>query len=395
MMKKFNLLIALALFAGTITIAPVVAKAQTDDKAAQQAEFERNWYDICYTKKDNEKCYQLSKELIDKYPQSQYKTPAEKNVRNYEQAKAWEKFQNALKAYYAPPQDANKLEQLFAAGEEYYKFVPDQQYIVGQLALAGAGAVLAQTYKNLDRVKGLAEKALRVFSAAAPPKDWKENEWTPLRELVLAQMNQYLGHYLFETKGNQDEALAYLTKATEIKNKDGAGWKDPYNYWLRAQIYSKKYEELRGQYDKLADDQKTGDPGKELLKQVNQLVDTKLIPEYARVIAAATKPEAKSFLDAAKPLFDSFWKYRTDAPDKAPAYLKAFEADPTVAGPEVPAKAETADLTAPAAPVAGATNVKVAAGSGVPGAAPGAKGAANGNGKAAPAKGKAKTKRRR
>ena len=88
MMKKFNLLIALALFAGTITIAPVVAKAQTDDKAAQQAEFERNWYDICYTKKDNEKCYQLSKELIDKYPQSQYKTPAEKNVRNYEQAKA-------------------------------------------------------------------------------------------------------------------------------------------------------------------------------------------------------------------------------------------------------------------------------------------------------------------
>ena len=53
-MKKFNLLIALALFAGTIAFSPAIANAQ-EDKAAQKIEFERNWYDICYTKKDTEK----------------------------------------------------------------------------------------------------------------------------------------------------------------------------------------------------------------------------------------------------------------------------------------------------------------------------------------------------
>lgn len=67
-MKKLSLLIALTLLSGGIVLSPSTAKAQ-DEK---QAEFERVWYDTCYTKKDVEKCYQQSKELVEKYPSSTY-----------------------------------------------------------------------------------------------------------------------------------------------------------------------------------------------------------------------------------------------------------------------------------------------------------------------------------
>ncbi|MGE0127122.1 MAG: hypothetical protein AB7U82_03365 [Blastocatellales bacterium] len=396
-MKKSSLFIALTLLTGGILLSPMAANAQ--DEA--QATFERAWYDTCYTKKDAEKCYQMSKELKLKYPKSQYVPNAEKNVKAYDQSKAWERFQAALKAYYTPPQDAPKLDQLFTAGEDYLKIDPGQQYVVGQMALAGANGAMGGSYKNFDKVKGYAETGLKSFETTTPPTGWKPEEWLPLREIVLAQMNQYLGWQVIETKGDPEQALNYLTKATQVRGKDGAGWKDPNNYWLRSTIYSNQYTELRKQYDSLPDDAaKTGDVGKEILKKVNELLDTKLIPEYARVIATATKPEAKGLYDAGKSQFDAYWKYRTDAPDKAADYIKSYAADPTITSVPVPAKAEdTSNLAAPDAPTAGATNVKLS--SGGPAMAPGgdAKSATNGNGaKAKPAKSKgskSKGKKRR
>jgi hypothetical protein len=403
-MRKFSFLIALAMLAGTLVLSSTTANAQ-DDKQAAQADFERNWYDICYTKKDNEKCYQLSKELIDKYPTSQYKENATKNVKNWELNKAWEKFNASLKAFYNPPPDAAKLEALFTSGDEFLRVEPDQQnpfhlFALGQTALAGRIAVLGQSYKNLDKVKGYAERALKLYETATPPEKFKKeyaDYVTPLKDLVLANLNQFLGYYLIETKGDQEQAINYLTKATQVKSKDGAGWKDPNNYWLRASIYSKQYEELRKKYDALPDEQKTGDSGKELLKQVNQLLDEKLIPDYARTNATANNPESKGLKDASTELFNAFWKFRVDDPTKAPAFIKAFEADPTITSPPVPAKAETADMTAPAAPVTSGTSPKLGTGSTTmtPGASS-AKSANNGaksNGKAAPAKGKSKRRK--
>ncbi len=387
-MKKFSLLLTLAMCACAIVLSPAPANAQ--DEKEKQAEFERTWYDICYTKKDADKCYQMSKELNEKYASSQYAANAKKNIAAYETSKAWEKFQAALKAYYNPPQDAAKLEQLFTAGEDYLKIQPETHYVVAQLALAGANGVFGQFYKNLDKVKAYAERALKMFEPATPPKDWKPEDWNPLREVVQAQMNQFLGFQLIETKGDQEKAIEYLTKATMIKNKDGAGWKDPNNYWLRANIYSKQYEALRAKYDALPDDQKTGDAGKELLKQVNQLLDTKLIPDYARVIAAASKPEAKDLKAGATELFNAFWKFRVDDPTKAQAFLKSFEADPTVAGPPVPAKAES-DIAAPAAPVTTGKDVKLSTGSSTVAPGSSTKSSGNGaksNGKTTPAKGR-------
>ncbi len=390
-MKKFSFLFGLTLLASAIAFTPV--KAQ-DDK---QAEFERVWYGVCYTEKpyNEEKCIQLSKELLEKYPNSGYAKNAKAKVDDYITRKGFEiankNFTAALQAYYASP-DSNKLDQLFAAGEELLKIVPGNHFVVGQMALAGAHGSIGQIYKNLDRVKGYGEQALKLFESNTPAEGWKQEDWNNLREIVQAQINQFLGFRLIETKGDKTQAIEYLTKSTMVKNKDGAGWKDPNNYWLRVGIYLEEYQALRAEYDKLTDEQKTGDPGKELLKKVNEVMDNKLIPDYARVMATATKPETKSLYDAAKGYLDAYWNYRTKAPEKSAEFVKAFSADPTVASPTIPVKVEENDpvsLQGPTGPAAGTVKLS-SGGGGAPGT--GGKSAANSNGKTTTTKGKAAPK---
>src|SRR5262249_39962946 len=95
----------------------------------------------------------------------------------------------------------------------------------------------------------------------------------------------------------------------------------------------------------------------------NELLDTKLIPEYARVLAtAANNQNAKPYYDAVKPQFDVLWKFRTDAPDKAADYVKNYVNDPTIANVPVPVKPEdTSSLNVPV-PSTGPGAVKLQAG---------------------------------
>jgi hypothetical protein len=399
-MKKYSPLIALTLLAGCLALSPLRANAQDEKQNAQDA-FEREWYDTCYQKKpiDAEKCYQQSKELLEKFPTSKYAPNATRNVKGHEKNKVMEKFQAAFTAYSNAP-DAAKLDQLFAASDECLKgdkIEPAlQQFVLGRTALAGASGAMAEFYKNLDKVKGYAENALKAFEAAAPPEGWKKEEWDPLREILLPQMNQYLGwHFIMGTKSDKNQGLNYLTKAIQVKCKDCAGWKDPNNYYLRSTVYYDEYVELRKPYDAMTNEQKTGPEGKEALKKIRELLDTKLIPEYARILATATRPEVKGIHDYAKSEFDSLWEFRTGAKDKAPDYIKYYVADPTIASVPVPAKPDdAADLNAPAAPTPGAPNVKLQATK--PGGATGAKAPANSNGsKSAPTKGKTKPKSRK
>jgi hypothetical protein len=398
-MKKYSPLLALTLLAGCLALSPLRANAQ--DEQQKLDAFNREWYDTCYQKKpiDTEKCYQQSKELLEKFSSSQYAPNAQKIIKAYEKNKVMEKFQAALTAYSNAP-DASKLDQLFAAGDECLKgdkLEPAlQQYVLGRVALAGTNGAMAELYKNLDKVKGYAENALKAFDPAAPPEGWKKEEWEPLREVLLAQMNQYLGwHFIMGTKSNTNQGLDYLAKAVQMRCKDCAGWKDPNNYFLRSTVYSNQYSELRKPYDAMTNEQKTGPEGKEALKKISELLDTKLIPEYARVLVTATKPEVKGIYDFAKSQFDSFWEFRTGAKDKAPDYVKNYEADPTIAAVPVPAKPDDpSNLDAPAAPTPGAANVKLQATK--PGVNPGGKAPTNGNGaKSAPAKGKPKPKTRK
>src|SRR5262245_40369924 len=224
MKKKFSLLIALMPLAGLIAFAPLAANAQDD----AQAEFERAWYDTCYQKKpiDNEKCYQQSKELVDKYStKSTYVENAKVRIKVYEQNKAWEKFQAAFDVYYKqPPQDAAKLEGLFAAGDAFLQIEPDRQapshlYALGQMALAGHQASISRIYAKLDKVKDYVEQSMKAFvNAQSSEKTKKDFDLyvIPLKDLVMANGAQFLGFRLIETKGDVNQALGYLTEATQV-----------------------------------------------------------------------------------------------------------------------------------------------------------------------------------
>src|SRR5215475_32841 len=364
-MKNIILITTLAMLTGTIVLKPLNAQAQSSpaqDAPTQdpkQIQFLQTWHDAC-SKKDAEsaeKCCQLSKELTDKYPDAgkQYIDYAKSQIGKCALNKARQKFANALEAFYASSPEESKLDALLTAGDDYLKVDKDPQsaaylFIVAQQPLAGQRAVVAGVCKYRERVKTYAERSLQAFETLNPPekykKDYTEYNLFNLRDETLASMNQYLGYYLIETKGDQPEAqnqaLAYINKSIQVRGKDSKalfGWKDSNNYSLRRYIYNKQYTELRKKYDALTDDQKTGDTGKELIKQINQLLDTKLIPELARVIATATDPALKDMMKEATGDFNNFWKFRVDDPSKAAAYLKSFEADPTVEGPPVPAKA--------------------------------------------------------
>jgi hypothetical protein len=394
-MKKFSLLIALMSLASLIAITPLTANAQDEAQAA----FEREWYDTCFQKKptDAEKCYQQSKELVEKYSKSTYLANAKAKIKQYDQNKAWEKFQAALTAFYAPPQNAAKLEQLFTAGDEYLVLQPGQQFVIGQVARAGAYSAMGEIgYKNLDKVKGYAETALKTFESAAPPEGWKKEDWDQLREIVQAQMNQFLAWQLIvPAKGDPETALDYLAKAIQVKGKEGAGWKDPYNYYLRTQVYNTQYVDVRKPYDAMTDEQKVTDAGKEALKKVNDLLDNKLIPEYARVLATATGPNGQALYNAVKSDFDILWKFRTDAPDKAAEYIKNYVDDPTIGNVPVPAKPEDASsLNTPTAAPAAATAGAVKLQAGGPAITSGSNGASNGAKPTADKKGAVKGRRR-
>jgi hypothetical protein len=377
MKKKFSLLIALMPLASLIALAPLAAYAQ--DEA--QTEFERKWYETCYTKKDVEQCYQQSKELAEKYPKSTYIENAKTKVKVYDQNKAWEKFQAAFDAYYKqPPQDAAKLEALFAAGDAFLQIEPDKQapshlYALGQMALAGHQASISRIYDKLDKVKDYVEQAMKEFESAQSSEKTKKDfdlYVIPLKDLVVANGAQFLGFRMIETKGDANQALEYLTQATQVKGKDGVGWKDPNNYWLRSTIYSAQYSELKKPYDAMTEEQKGSDAGKEILKKVNELLDAKLIPEYARVLATANNPNSKPYYDAVKPQFDVLWKFRTDAPDKAADYVKNYANDPTIANVPVPAKPEDSSSLNGSVPTTVPGNVKLQAG--MPAAVPGGNG---------------------
>jgi tetratricopeptide (TPR) repeat protein len=385
-MKKFSLLIALMPLAGLIALAPLAANAQD----TPQAEFERAWYDTCYTKHDVEKCYQQSKELVEKYSNSTYIKNANSNIKGYEQTKAREKFQAAFDVYYSQTQqDVAKLEALFAAGDALLQIDPDQQnpvhlFAIGHMALAGHQAAINRVYDKLDKVKGYVERAMAEFESAQPTDKTKkdfDSFVAPLKDVVAANGAQFLGFHLIETKGDKGQALAYLNKAIQVKGKDGVGWKDPGNYMLRSSIYNAEYSELRIPYDAMTEADKGSDAGKEILKKVNELLDTKLIPEYARVLATATSPGAKPFYDAVKPDFDVLWKFRTDAPEKAAEYVKNYVNDPTIANVPVPAKPDDAsNLNAPADSVAtapGAVKLQASGPAVVPGSGNSAKSTAD------------------
>jgi tetratricopeptide (TPR) repeat protein len=391
-MNKLSAIIAHVVTVGAIILVPVAASAQDEKQSA----LERDFYSECYTKKDKATCLPLARELAEKYPTSQYVKFAHAQIKG----DLSEKFQGALSAFYAGP-DAPKLDQLIQSADNYLAKDPGQTalvYVTARIALATTYGVMGGIFKDTDKAKTSAERALQLMADPKPPEGWDPKDYDPLRETALAQLNQFLGYNILQGEGDSAQAVEFLNKAIAVKQKDGLGWKDPNNYWLRSNASFKQYQKLSKDYQALSDEQKTGEEGKTLLNtKINPTID-RMISDYARVLATATNPATQPIKDAAKEQFDSFWKYRTGVTEGAAEFVKKFEADPTIEDQAVPAKAETTvSADAPPAGAAGAPKLTTAVTAATGAASTQTKAAAGKatTGKAAAGKGKAAPRKRR
>ena len=342
-MKKFLFTMASAVLAAALVLpASVAAQAQQPKFKSQEEQQDYTaFFNAAYTEKNVPKGMELAKNFLAKYPDSE----VAKFASGFILSTLGNDFQSALSAYYAGS-DLPKLEKLLTAGTDYLKLQPEAPYIQAQMALAASRGVLAQFYKDLPRAKQLAQNALKAMDSPTPPKDYPADQYLPLRENVMAQSHQFLGYYELEQPSpNLDSAISHLTDSTKVKNKDGLGWKDPNNYWLRASAYERKYAKLSEEYRKLTDEQKTSDPGKALLDQINPLID-KMIDDYARTIAVGANPDAKSLRDAAKEKIDQLWKYRySNLPGGQDALVAHFKTDPLAEAPPRTPSSATPDAS--------------------------------------------------
>src|SRR6185436_1572049 len=114
------------------------------------------------------------------------------------------------------------------SGDGYLQVEPDQQnpshlYVLGQMALAGHQASLGRIYDKLDKVKEYIDRAMKSFGSAQPSEATKkdfDDYVVPLKDLVMANGNQFLGFRLIATKGDQNQALNYLGQAIQVKGKE-------------------------------------------------------------------------------------------------------------------------------------------------------------------------------
>src|SRR5262245_38943534 len=173
-MKNITLITTLAMLTGTIVLEPLNAQAQSTlaqnapTQDPKQIAFLQTWHDAC-SKKDAEnveKCCQLSKELTDKYPDAgkQFIDYAKNQIGRCASNKAFQRFTGALETFYASAPEANKLDALFTAGDEYLEIDKDPQspahlFIVAHQPMAGQRAVITGVYKNLDKVKTYSERS--------------------------------------------------------------------------------------------------------------------------------------------------------------------------------------------------------------------------------------------
>ncbi len=371
-MTKLSLSISRALLLGALLILPIVASAQApiDEK---QAAFEREWYDICYTKKDVPKCQEMSKTYVTQYPKGTYIKNATGIVETKEINDLWEQFQAALKDYYATAPEVAKLDKLLSVGDAFLQRKPNFPYVVAQQALAAVGAGLAEVYKDHAKVNSYLAKGATTFAAAntSDEKVMTQKDWTNFRDNVMAAAPQFMGWSLIQSKGSPQAAYENLTNATKVRSAENPnlGWKDPLNYYLRSSIINDEYVAANKEYNALSDLDKTGEQGKAALTKINGIID-RVLAEYGRVMATAIKSDYKEYLAYAKGNFDPLWKFRTDAPDKAVAYLQSYVADPTIADVAVPAKA-VSDAPPANMPTGTAGTVKMVGKGGAPGAAGG------------------------
>ena len=362
----------LGLFALALTISFVMMSAPTlahrsaaayqqqqppalpDDAAAAYTDY--------FNEKDQDKKYEKAKAFLEKYStvDQYWKNGPQKFIQTYELRKVYSKCQEADKAFFGSPGDAN-LNNFIAACDAWITKSPTPDvYYNTRISLGTGYGVLAGFYKDTNRGMGYTEKSLQLLSSTAPPKDWKPEDWANFRKENIGRLTQYQGLYkLRQAPPDNAGAIDFLTKAAAIK--DGPAVKDPNTYLLRAEATTTIYTKLNAEYNTLSDDDKRGEKGKALLGQIYPVVE-KMANDYGRVVALTEgQPPYKAIYDDAKSQCEAFVKFLSK--DGKPEDLyKAFKADVSAADLKIKTEDSTSTTPPPAPTGKGAKAVATTAG---------------------------------
>ncbi|MCS6885726.1 MAG: hypothetical protein RMM17_05150 [Acidobacteriota bacterium] len=272
---------------------------------------ERKAYDAlqnCSKEVDLNKKLAMAKEAIAAYPNSQYLPYFKQQIL----AARGGLFQQAMQQ--------NKPEEAFAIGSEVIAEDPENLNFLLTLADYGARLAKAKNYNFAGKSTEYARKSVELINNGKIPTGINEEQWAKSKNNVLATLHQSLGLYAMNAN-KEDEAVASFNEALKHNCSD------PYTYIQLSKIYNNRYQAAAEAYQKMSDEEKTSDAGKEALEKINSAAD-QLIETYAKVIAFS---EGNKSYDSARnqimPVLEGLYKFRHDGKtDGLREYIESMKA---------------------------------------------------------------------
>lgn len=199
---------------------------------------------------------------------------------------------------------ANHLEKAFSLGRDVLSADPNNFGILYMLAVAAATASKGRDTRFDADGLTYALKALELAASGNSPPGFSPEAWQQQKAKVLGALHQAAGLFLFN-KAEYDSAIEHLRKAAEWDASDPVTF-----YLIGESLKLGKYAKLRESYDKLAPEEKVAEAGKELLRQVDEVVD-QMIEMYARTVAISEADTNLQMLhQEARKILENFYRYR-------------------------------------------------------------------------------------
>ncbi|MBI4850793.1 MAG: hypothetical protein HY819_03095 [Acidobacteria bacterium] len=268
-------------------------RVQDDKPDAASEKKAYDAYNAARAEKDFAKQQTMIKEALGVYPKSQYV----KFFKELLGANIGNRFQTEIKA--------EKIDTAFKIySEEVVTTVPDLEvnYLLAFLDPLSRSAKKPDT-PNADIGQTVLKKAIDVIKSGKAPVNVPE--WDKKKPAVLASLYQTVGLYTWKASKKDDDAL------NVFKESISQDCSDPVTYYFVAELYKGKYDALSKEYEALAEADKTGDRGKELLDKINGVVDS-MIEYYAKTLGVS-ESKAKTYEKlraGVQGAVELFWKFR-------------------------------------------------------------------------------------
>jgi len=220
------------------------------------------------------------------------------------------KFPNSVLAPRAKPilvlayVQTNRFEKAFDMGREVLSADPNNFSILYVLALAAATASKGRDTRFDADGLTYAMRALELASTGNAPPGFAPQLWEQQKNKILGALHQAAGLFLYN-KTDYEPAIEHLKKSAELDQSD------PVTFYLIGEALKLgKYAKLRESYDKLTPEEKVAEAGKQLLQQVDEVVD-QMIEMYARTVAISEANASFQALNQeARKILESFYRYR-------------------------------------------------------------------------------------